>query len=235
MAIRSVFMASFSQPFVNVEEVEFKYYPGFAASQAQKSIASLHAAFTERYPEHSGKILEISTKSKTALGNQLSAFNLKYQLNTDDAYTIENVFQAGKCFENGCQYIDLLTVSPYDAKRDPRLKESGSIVAFKLGKRAFPISPITFFYDWIYVNAVFQNKKLSEELVKYEAFTDIAFNPDKSWNCQARSAALFVSLSRNRLLSTALADPDSFRETVYSVESTPLQAEAHQMSILDLL
>ena len=49
MAIRPVFIASNSQPFVKVEEVEYKYYPGFAASQAQKSIASLHAAFVELY------------------------------------------------------------------------------------------------------------------------------------------------------------------------------------------
>ena len=78
MAIRPVFMVSNSQPFVKVEEVEFKYYSGFAASQAQKSIASLHAAFEGRHPERNGKILEISTKSSIALGNQLSAFNLRY-------------------------------------------------------------------------------------------------------------------------------------------------------------
>lgn len=234
MAIRPVFMASNSQPFVSVEEVEFKYYSGFAASQAQKSITSLHAAFVERHPEYNEKILEISTKSSIALGSQLSAFNLRYHFNADIACSIENVFQAGKCFENGCQYTDLLTVSPYEAKRDPRLKESGSIVAFKLGTRAFPTSPTTFFYDWIYVNAVWQSQKLSEELLKYEAFTDIALNPVKSWNCQARSAALYVSLSKNGLLSTALTDPDSFRKIAYSVERTSL-AESKQISILDLL
>ena len=33
-----------------------------------------------------------------------------------------------------------------------------------------------------------------EELIDYDAFTDIEFNPQKSINCQAKSAALFVGL-----------------------------------------
>lgn len=216
MAIRPVFTAGGPQHFVNTEEVEFRYFAGFAVSQAQKSIASLHGAFLERHPECGGRILEISTKSDIALGRQLSAFNLRYRLETGDDYPVENVFQAGKCFENGSRYTDLLLASPREAKRDPRLKNSGSIVAFRLGDQAFPIIPKGLFYDWIYVNAVRQNEELAEELLKYDAFTDIAFHPVRSLNCQARSAALFVALSRNGLLPAALVNPDSFLKIVYS-------------------
>lgn len=59
-----------------------------------------------------------------------------------------------------------------------------------------PLNPKTIFYDWLYINAVLENPLLAAELLKYNAFTDIEFNPEKSINCQAKAAALFVALSR---------------------------------------
>jgi hypothetical protein len=47
--------------------------------------------------------------------------------------------------------------------------------------------------------------ELIEKLTAYEAFTDIEFNPEKSINCQARSAALYVSLHRAGLIKSALS------------------------------
>ncbi len=44
------------------------------------------------------------------------------------------------------------------------------------------------------MTALFQNPELSKELLRFEAFTDIAFNPQKSLNCQARAAARFCFL-----------------------------------------
>lgn len=38
-------------------------------------------------------------------------------------------------------------------------------------------------------------------LLEYDGFTDIEFNPQKSLNCQAKAAALYVSLCRNGLLA----------------------------------
>ena len=35
------------------------------------------------------------------------------------------------------------------------------------------------------------------QLEAFQGFSDIAFNPDRSLNCQARAVALFVSLSKN--------------------------------------
>jgi len=37
----------------------------------------------------------------------------------------------------------------------------------------------------------------------YDTFTDIEFNPKRSFNCQARSCALFVALARKGLLGEA--------------------------------
>ena len=48
-----------------------------------------------------------------------------------------------------------------------------------------------------------------DELLTYRAFTDIEFNPDKSFNCQARSCALLVSLHHLGELGT-VEDPATF-------------------------
>ena len=70
--------------------------------------------------------MEISTKSMEAIGIKLSAFNLKI-----NSYTLENIFQSAKVFEDGGPYLDLLDVSPKEAKRDERLHKSGSLKAFR--------------------------------------------------------------------------------------------------------
>lgn len=64
----------------------------------------------------------------------------------------------------------------------------------------FPIIPRTSFYNWIYINALMENPELAAELVQYDGFTDIEFNPDKGVNCQAEAAALYVTLSRRGVL-----------------------------------
>ena len=45
----------------------------------------------------------------------------------------------------------------------------------------------------------------------YDAFTDIEFNPDKSLNCQARAAAMFVALNREGLIGQC-KDFEEFQE-----------------------
>ena len=114
---------------------------------------------------------------------------------------VENVFQTGKVFRNGGPYTDLLQVSPKEAKRDERLRTSGALIAFRYEGQDFPINPQTAFYDFLYINALIENETLAQTVLEYDAFTDVEFNPDKSINCQAKSAAMFVSLSRLGLLN----------------------------------
>jgi len=217
MANRPVFVAVSGFPYVNRVDVDFVFYPGFSAAQAVRSIDSLHQAYTALQPEDSGKILEISSKSKQPLGRMLSAFNLLYRDSQGKRYPVENAFQAGKCFELGGPYTDLLSRPAWEAKKDARLKSSGALTHFMLEDSRFSLEPRTAFYDWIYVNALAQNPQLSLELLNYNAFTDIVFNPRKSLNCQAHAAALYVALSRCGLLDEALADNDVFRQLVYRV------------------
>ena len=76
-----------------------------------------------------------------------------------------------------------------------------------------PLNPKTVFYNWLYINAVLENPLLAAELLKYNAFTDIEFNPAKSINCQAKAAALFVALSRQDKVEQC-RDFDSFYRIV---------------------
>lgn len=163
----------------------FEWFSGFAVSQKQKSIKSLHNAIIKT--DVNAKPLEISTKSMENIGIKLSAFNLQI-----DNYTLENIFQSAKVFENGGPYLDLLDLSPKEAKRDERLHNSGSLKAFRYQNEDFPLIPQTVFYDFIYIAAIKQSFTTDDinTVLCYNYFTDIEFNPTKSINTQARAAAI---------------------------------------------
>ena len=195
MATRPVYMPDVKAPFLKSYMPEFVWNGGFAVSQKQKNIVALHEAFQRRFPE--SRVLEISSKSLQGLGVKLSAFNLKkFVPELGVSVPVECVFQGGKVFNAGGPYTDLYEVSPRDAKRDSRLKSSGMLKSFFFDGKMMPITPQTVFYDWIYINAVLENAEPAEELLNFDAFTDIEFNPAKSINCQAKAAALFVALAR---------------------------------------
>ena len=168
---------------------------GFAASQKQKNIAAIHEMFLKASFGKGKKILEVSTKSPDILGTRLSAFNLlKYVPSLDKKVPLECVFQAGKVFENGGPYLDLLEVKPGEAKKDPRIKNSGRIIAFEFEGKRYPTTPLTYFYDTLYMEALDENPEIAGQLLEYDAFTDIEFNPEKSINCQAKTCALYRAM-----------------------------------------
>lgn len=53
------------------------------------------------------------------------------------------------------------------------------------------------------------HKELHNDLLNYNAFTDIEFNPKKSLNCQAYSVAMFVSIYKRNLINL-IKKPNSF-------------------------
>lgn len=207
MAKRPIFIPTSNRlPFVKELMVNFEWHSGLAKTQAQKSIASLHksAAISKIDP-----ILEISSKSANHLGVYLSAFNLMLQVN-GERLSVECAYQGSKVFENGGPYTDLYYASSRDAKTDERLRNSGDFVGYEFFGETFPDKPVTAFYDWLYLTALSQNSNLAEQLFAFQGFSDIVFNPDKSLNCQARAAALFVSLQQNEELEHALKDKDYY-------------------------
>lgn len=214
MAFRPIFVPNNETPGVIIKEIEFKWYPGMAVVQKQKSIDSLHSAAKELgfYP-----LLEISSKSKEQIGINLSAFNLEITTKIHKkTFSVETAFQGSKVFERGGPFIDLLDGTSKKAKKDIRLKESGNLIEFNFFGKSFPLKPRTYFYDWIYINALNQHTEIADIISEYKGFTDIEFNPKKSINCQAYSAALYVSLINTQYKNDALSSPEAFLELLES-------------------
>jgi hypothetical protein len=209
MATRPIFAPkAVGSCFVARLPTEFVWHPGLSKTQKQKSINALHRAGQEKHSLKS--ILEISTKSESEVGVRLSAFNLQTKCPDGREASVEVVFQGSKTFANGGPFLDIFGMHPREAKKDSRLKESGQLIGFSFGSDDWPLVPQTAFYDWLYLSAVRRDTKLSDVLLEYDAFTDIEFNPGKSINCQAYSAALFKSLSVRNLLDQALSSPREF-------------------------
>lgn len=213
MARRPVFVPDSDKPYVSEVSLDFEYFPGSSIQQKQRSIASLHASYVARFP--SSRVLEVSSKSERDIGVQLSAFNLMIEHPGRGSYSVECAFQASKVFLHGGPYVDLLNASSRAAKTDRRLRESGKLVGFKYLTDQFPLEPKTYFYDWLYASALCRHDKLVEQVMMFDAFTDIEHNPERSINCQARSVAKVVGLARAGLLADALQSPRAFLELGY--------------------
>ncbi|MED1478949.1 DUF6977 family protein [Bacillus altitudinis] len=237
MAERPVFISSVTEKgYVSIQDIKFEWFPGFSVKQKQRSIESFHKNFKDENP--SSNVLEISSKSDKELGVSLSAFNLMIKTKNTKVFSVETAFQASKVFEHGGPFIDLYEKTSKEAKKDPRIKGSGKLLYFQYFGRKWGLEPKTFFYDWLYTNALSLNKELSKEVVQYDAFTDIEFNPQKSINCQARSVALYVSLYKAGVLEDALSSVEKFKELAFGHQRNKEEVkkdkeEIDQLSIFD--
>ena len=66
------------------------------------------------------KILEVSTKSNTELGVNLSAFNLKINTDSYGEISIESIYQASKVYSEEGQYIKFINMNPFEIKKELR-------------------------------------------------------------------------------------------------------------------
>lgn len=217
MAARPVFVPQFAgSDLVREISVDFAWNAGMAISQKQKNIKALHESAARR---GFTRLLEISSASESELGRRLSAFNLKIQVGSR-SISFESAYQGSKVFVRGGPYSDLYEVDARTAKRDSRLRESGRIVGFQFLDENFPANPPTAFYDWMYICTLFPHSAwLDENLREFAGFTDIAFNPERSLNCQARACAMFVSLQRRGLLGHAVESFSGFLSVAHLTES----------------
>jgi len=199
--------------------VEFDWHPGFAKSQKQKSIRALHdMAFREYGVQHP---LEVSSKSEDPLGVALSSFNLTFTTKRGRMLSVEVAFQGSKVFEHGGPFLDIFEKTPIEAKRDERLRSSGHLTKFSFFGVDWELEPKTAFYDWLYINSLQKNPELVQQVTDRDAFTDIEFNPERSINCQARSAALFCALFHSDKLDFALASRANFLSLYQGKVSDP--------------
>lgn len=193
-----------TESFVTTIHTEFQFHRGLSRIQRQRSAISLREAIMRDHPE--AKPLEVSSFSDNPLGVALSAFNLAYTMSDGRKVTVECGYHGSKVFEKGGPYTDLLEGTSMKAKKDPRLSESGRVIAFEFDGQTFPAAPVTLFYTWLYLHALDQNKDLADQLINYNVFTDIVFNPERMSNCQAHSCAVYCALRDMGTLGRALTD-----------------------------
>jgi hypothetical protein len=234
MAERPVYIPAPESPQL-VEERFFtiKWSPGFALSQKEKNIVALHEAAKAGGLD---PLLEISSKSSLKTGRHMSAFHITVDTKELGAIKLELAFQGSKVFERGGPFTDLYRKGEKEigeAKRDPRLKESGRLIGFRFEGVDFPTEPKTAFYDWLYCSFLSKHRDWAVSLYKYAGFTDVEFNPHRSINCQARSAALFLSLMKRGQLDEALQSPCDFVRVLTESEYRPqLRADDFEVQSL---
>ena len=217
MANRPVFEVMEQAPFFRRINIDFTFYNGFSFQQKQRCIRSLHGSYRE--VTGNDEILEVSSESDDPLGIALSAFNLSEGDDQGNRLTVESLFQRYK--DNPPinpllgPYTDIYTMPSPEAHKDERLRGPGNIKCFQYFDQEFPINPPTYFFDWLYVNALHQNPDLAEQVIRYKAFTDIEFNPARQINCQAEAAAIYVGLKNSGKLESALEEKDTFSRVVF--------------------
>lgn len=208
MANRPVFIPRFNgSGLVDERPFEFRWAPGFSPTQKRKNIRALHEKARESGLK---RILEISSKSEEKVGRRLSAFSLRIEL-SGSSYPLESVYQSTKVFDrSGGPFPDIRERSPREAKAFIRAYRDEDVVGFELEGRRYPLTPRTAFYDWLYIRSLAGHADWVEGNVRFDAFTDIEFNPRKQVNCQARAFAEFRSLLDRSELGKAADDFDHF-------------------------
>lgn len=193
MATRPVFLINQNKPYFSEYNVNFIYNNGFAPCQKRKNIIAIHDAF---HKDNSDKeILEISSKSFDEVGVNLSAFNLTiYVESLGKRMPVEIMYHSGKIYKDSGRHLEILNMSPRESKKYLYQNKFGSIEYFIFENQRVEVDQIYAFYNWLYNRALLENEDIASELLRYEAFTDVEYNPNRSKNCQARSAAIFVSL-----------------------------------------
>ena len=219
-----------------VKEIFFQihWHSGFARVQKEKNIEELQRAAAAAGGYRN--LLEISTKSKSERGQHLSAFHMTAETESQGTIKLELAFQGSKVFALGGPFTDLYGKGENEigeAKRDPRLQESGKLVGFQFEGFTWPLEPKTAFYDWLYISFLKKYQDWAPKLYAYGGFTDVEFNPHRSINCQARSCALFLSLMKLNLIDEATQSPQAFIRTLLGFDYRPqLRAEHSSQSAL---
>ena len=186
----------------------FEFFGGFAISQKRKTISSFHNSIKK---DGIYDILEVSRRNEDELGLKLSAFNLKITINYE-SYPVECIYQSSKVFGD-LQFKECLLMAPGDAKRYIKNKvidNSLNLTEFKFKDVKFPLNPKSFYYDYLYILALFQNVEIAKKIINYDCFTDIEFNHKKQYASQARACAIYKYLYMNDKLQEFISNPFEF-------------------------
>lgn len=184
---RAIYISTEKAPYCETRFLTFDPYKGMNITVKRRNAQAAADLYVKAF--HGRKPLEVSSASDCEEGIHLSALKL-----TDKkGYTVECKFQSAKTFEHGGPYTDLLTAGR-NPKRDERLKNSGKLICFTLFDVKYPLQPATAFYDWIYIQTLADNPALASFVSQHDTFSDISFNPERQYNCQAEACAVYSGL-----------------------------------------
>lgn len=211
MAKRLYFVAKPSYQGLIVEKtIEFEGFRGETLSQKHKSIEAMHHAI--RAFESGGRILEVSSVSPDEIGKRLAGTHLFFRTREGDVYSVANIFESSKVFEHGGPYKDLLYADPETVSEDPRLRNSGRLLGFYFEDQPYGLVPRNLFFDYIYIQALMEQKELHEEIRRYDMVTDLEYSMGSMFASSARACAYFISLSKAELLEESLKSLESFQK-----------------------
>ena len=182
--------------------------------------------------------LQISSAAngKQEILRKLSAFNLHLQVNKiynhrhrgdEINRPVECLYQGSKIFTHSGPFYDLYQKSPRDVKAFVKGKNKDGIIGFSLFSCGdeWPSNPMKCFYNWLYLNAVFNcsfnNSPVCKNMVSAIdriVISDI-FEGEVTCNTQAYSLALFLTLHKNNVLEPLLRDKYSFIEYCKEIEN----------------
>ena len=98
-------------------------------------------------------------------------FNLKiFHEDSGKVFSVESAFQGSKVFENGGPFVDLLNKTSREAKQDDRIRNSGKLTSFTFFDETFPLEPKTYFYDWLYINALNSNADIKNKILLMQRY-----------------------------------------------------------------
>lgn len=186
----------------------FEWFSGLSISQLRKSINSFHNEI-----KRSGfkEILEVSRKSENELGTKLSAFNLMINIKGITS-SVESFYHSSKVFGE-IQFYECMNLEAKDSKKyiqDKVENLSLKLSGFNFMGMKFDLNTRSMCYDYIYIMGLKQNEDVAKEILKYECFTDIVYNPKKLVACQARTCALYKYLRLNNMVDKFLTNPHNF-------------------------
>lgn len=181
MAVRPCFYVQIPAVVTSFNQ-SFEWAPGFSLKQHQKCVANLHYKINQNTAQ--SDILEVSTRSTNPLGVKLSALKLRYK-----GVSMEKLYQDAKRYKK--VHVTLTTVPAY-------IQDTYELAGFYFEGTFWQANTddMSAFYDYLYCLAVKESLSYDEimEITDYGIFTDIAFNPERSYNTQARACAFIKAL-----------------------------------------
>lgn len=210
------------QPAFIERVVEFEWAMGQNFSKRQVSYLNMHDALIR----DNFVPLEISTKSKDyEFGKEMSAFNLSL-----NGYAVENIFQSYKVFNDGGPYLNLLQVSPVQAKNSCCIQTRGSKKGCSNNKVEYEN------LDFYHLSTICEycQKRPHRHLVGFS-------NKKETWSSEPKSmffdSIYITALIDNPNLSEALLNFNAFtdiefnQKEIYSKEKGPFNCQARSCAI----